>query len=187
LTHLGLDKSRPILTFRTEEAFAAYLLGKTARTPILVPVIKQLVRKFPNCQAVIVPRYETQVSILRRVFRRKAVVCQSIIDAPSLLSFTSVFVGAGGTMTAEAALLGVPTISCYPDKPFLVERHLINEGLVARETDPKKLEAKVVETMNKLERVRKEQTDRAKKLTESFEDPINVIASTINEIAENSA
>jgi len=134
-----------------------------------------------------VPRYETQVGILKRVLGRKAAVCQSVIDAPSLLSFTSVFVGAGGTMTAEAALLGVPTFSCYPDKPFLVERYLIKQGLVARETSLKKLEARVTEAMSDLERVKREQMKKARKLTDSFEDPVDVIANTLNEIADNPA
>jgi len=187
LAQLGLDESRPILTFRTEETYAAYLLGKTAKTPLMIPIIKKLVEKFPDSQAVVVPRYQMQVKTLKRVLGRRAVVCQSVIDAPSLLSFTSVFVGAGGTMTTEAALLGVPTFSCYPDKPFLVEKYLIKQGLVARETSLKKLKARVAEAVSNLERVKREQTQRAKKLTESFEDPVSVIADALNKISDSTA
>ena len=186
LAQLGLDKSRPILTFRPEETFAAYLLGKTFKTAIIVPIIKGLTERFPDSQAVVVPRYEMQTSLLKRSFGRKVAVCQSIIDAPSLLSFSSVFVGAGGTMTTEAALLGVPTISCYPDKPFLVEKYLIKQGLIAREIDSRKLEAMVAEIMSNLERVKREQIDRAQKITEGFEDPVDVIADTVNKFAHNS-
>jgi len=135
----------------------------------------------------VVPRYETQVNILKRVLGRRALVCQSVIDAPSLLSFTSVFVGAGGTMTTEAALLGVPTFSCYPDKPFLVEKYLIKQGLIARETNLKRLEARVVETMSDLARVKRERLDRARKLTDGFEDPVGVIANTLNKVAARTA
>jgi len=187
LSLLGLDKSRPILTFRTEETFAAYLLGKTAKVPTIAPIIKRLIGKFPDSQPVVVPRYETQAGILKRVLGRRAVVCQSVVDAPSLLSFTSVFVGAGGTMTTEAALLGVPTISCYPDKPFLVEKYLIKQGLIARETNLKKLETRVGEIVGNLEIMKREQIAKAKKLTDSFEDPVGVIANSLSRIADDKA
>jgi len=187
LTQLGLDKSRRIMTFRTEETFAAYLLGKAARTPIIIPIIKKLVERFSDSQAVVVPRYEAQAGALKRILGRRVVVCESVIDAASLLSFTSVFVGAGGTMTTEAALLGVPTISCYPAKPPLVHKHLIEQGLIVQETDLKRLEARVAEVMNNLERLRREQTDKAKKLTECFEDPVDVIADTADKIGAKPA
>jgi predicted glycosyltransferase len=109
-------------------------------------------------------------------------VCESIVDAPSLLSFTSIFVGAGGTMTAEAALLGVPSFSCYPDKPFLVEKYLIKKGLIVRETSLEKLKAKVLETLKNIESVQKAQAVKAHRLTRSFEDPIDVIADAIGKL-----
>lgn len=186
LAQLGLEKSRPILTFRPEETFAAYLLGKTAKTTTIIPIIRRLVDEFPDSQAVVVPRYETQASVLKRVLGGKALVCDSVIDTPSLLSFTSVFVGAGGTMTAEAALLGVPTFSCYPDKPFLVEKYLIKQELITRETNLKRLEARVIEAISNLEKVKKEHIGRAKKLTDGFEDPIDAIATALSRIADSS-
>jgi len=187
LAQLGLDKSRPILTFRTEETFAAYLLGKAAKTPIIIPIIKKLVKRFPYSQAVVVPRYEVQAGALKRIFGRRVVVCESVINTTSLLSFTSVFVGAGGTMTTEAALLGVPTISCYPEEPPLVHKYLIEQGLIAQETNLKRLEARVAEVMCNLERVKREQTEKAKKLTAHFEDPVDVIADAVNKIGDNPA
>jgi len=40
-------------------------------------------------------------------------------------------------MTAEAAMLGVPTISCYPGEPTIIERYLVREKLIERICRPK--------------------------------------------------
>ena len=182
LDQLGLDKSKPILTFRAEEAFAAYLLGKTSEKPSIVPIIEKLLETRQDFQIVVVPRYEKQVEMLHKILGEKVIVCESVIDGPSLLSFTSIFVGAGGTMTTESALLGVPTFSCYPAEPYLIERYLINKGMVVRETNPEKTAEKVLKVFNNLEMVKDKQRKKAERLTRSFEDPVDVIASAIQDV-----
>jgi len=182
LTQLGLEKSKPIVAFRTEESFASYLLGKTSRTPILLPLIESLLKSDVDFQAVVMPRYETQTTLLKDKLGKRARVCESTIDAVSLISYASVFVGAGGTMTTEAALLGVPTFSCYPDKPFLVEKYLIKKELIARETSLERVRAKILETLQKIENVQKAQVVKARKLTSSFEDPVDVIVKAIEKV-----
>lgn len=183
LPQLGLETSRPIVAFRTEESYASYLLEKTSEKPRLLPLIENLLNSGVDFQAVVMPRYETQVTLLKERLKKRAVVCESIIDACSLISHASVFVGAGGTMTAEAALLGVPTFSCYPDKSFLVEKYLIKKGLIARETSLKKVKERILQTLQKLEAVQKTQKMKAKELTDSFEDPIDVITKAIEMVA----
>jgi len=183
LAQLGLEKSRPIVVFRTEESFASYLLGKASKTPRVLPVIENLLRSNVNFQAVVMPRYENQAPLLKEKLGKSAIVCETTIDATSLLSYASVFVGAGGTMTAEAALLGVPTFSCYPDKPFLVEKYLTNKGLIVRETSLERIKARVLKTLQKIETVKKTQAARAQKLTISFEDPIDAIVKAIEKVA----
>jgi len=179
LTKLGLEKSRPIVVFRTEESFASYLLGRAAKTPLLLPLIRGLLCSGIDFQAVVMPRYETQTKILKETLGKRVKVCDSIIDAPSLLFFTTVFVGAGGTMTTEAALMGVPTFSCYPGESFLIEEYLIRKGLVIRESSLAKVRKKVLETLHTIETVKEIQKAKAQKVTSSFEDPIAVIAKAI--------
>jgi len=176
LSHLRLEKSRPIVAFRTEESFASYLLGKTSKTSVLLPLIKSLLKSDADFQAVVMPRYEPQTALLKEKLGKRVKVCETTIDGPSLLSFASVVIGAGGTMTTEAALLGVPTFSCYPDKSFLVEKYLIKKGLIVRETSLERMRAKVLNTLKNIESVRKAQAAKARRLTSSFEDPIDVIA-----------
>lgn len=184
LTQCGLEKNRPIVVFRTEESFASYLLGKTAKTPLLLPLIEDLLDTGLDFQAVVLPRYESQTQVLKEKLGKRAKICESTIDAPSLLYFASVFVGAGGTMTTEAALMGIPTISCYPDKPFIVERYLISKGLVARETNMKRIKEKITHTLQTIEIAKRTQRAKAEKLTKTFEDPINVIAKAVESIGK---
>jgi hypothetical protein len=181
LTELGLDKSKPIITFRAEETFAAYLLRRARKIPTVVSLIQKLLQARGEFQIVVLPRYENQAAILKNIFNEKVVICHSAVDAPSLLAFTSIFVGAGGTMTSEAALLGVPTFSCYPEEPYLIEKYLLNKGLTVRETNPEKLIRKILETLDNLSAVKNKQHEKAEELTRTFEDPLEVITKTIEE------
>lgn len=42
----------------------------------------------------------------------------------------SLFIGAGGTMTREIALIGIPTISVYQDELLAVDKYLIKQGIM---------------------------------------------------------
>ncbi len=86
-------------------------------------------------------------------------------------------------MTAEAALLGIPTFSCYPGQPSLVEKYLVKKQLVVRETQWRTLEAKVLKTLENIDNLRKIQSTRAKELTDSFEDPIEVTVKAIEKVS----
>lgn len=86
-------------------------------------------------------------------------------------------------MTAEAALLGVPTLSCYPGKPFLIEKYLVRRGLIIREASCKKVGERVLKIFNNLDSVKRAQTLKAKQLTNTFEDPSEVVARAIKKVA----
>ena len=183
LKQLGLKTSSSIVVFRTEESSASYLLGKTKKTPVWVSLLESLLKSKDDLQIVIIPRYDDQIAQLTERFQERAVVCKSAIDAPSLLAHSSAFIGAGGTMTAEAALLGVPTFSCYPDEPSLIEKHLIARRLVIRETNLQQLETKVLRTLRNVAASKRMQLRRAKAFTKGFEDPIEVIMKAIQKAA----
>ena len=86
-------------------------------------------------------------------------------------------------MTTEASLLGIPTFSCYPDKPFLILEYLIGKGLVTRETDPKKLVRGILATLAKIDTEKNKQTERAQRMVEKFEDPIETIIREAEKLA----
>ncbi|HXK36907.1 MAG TPA: DUF354 domain-containing protein, partial [Candidatus Paceibacterota bacterium] len=51
-----------------------------------------------------------------------------------LASRCSLFIGAGGTMTREAAVLGIPTLSVYQGALLAVDRYLIDQGYMTHRT-----------------------------------------------------
>jgi len=55
-----------------------------------------------------------------------------------LLRNADVFIGSGGTMTAESALSSVPTIS-YNAVPNIIENYLVRKKLIIRERNPKQI------------------------------------------------
>ncbi|MBS7614755.1 DUF354 domain-containing protein [Candidatus Bathyarchaeota archaeon] len=182
LSDLMLDDSKPIVTFRTEESFASYLLGKDLPETTTVPFIKQVLERNKDVQVVVVPRYEEQKRVLNRIFKDKIIICNMIVDGPSLLYYTSVFVGGGGTMTIESALLGVPTFSCYPNKPFEILKYLVKNELVTLVKTPKQLSRKIACALDDLENIRKVQIEKIQTVVKNFEDPIDKIAAEVEKL-----
>ena len=74
-------------------------------------------------------RYASQVRHLDQTFGKKIKVLSKVIDSKTLLENTSIFIGSGGTMTSEFALLGIPTIS-YNAVPNIIETYLVKKKLV---------------------------------------------------------
>jgi hypothetical protein len=179
LDELGLDESRSIVVFRVEESFAAYLLGKVSEQSVLVPVVNELVKACGSeFQMVVLPRYE-QASMIRSYLPECVIVPEKAVDGASLLSYSSLFIGAGGTMTAEAALLGVPALSCYPGEPTIVEKYLIRERLVERITEPKRAVRRIGRILGDIDAERKRQKEKAKSLMAVMEDPAEVIVNHV--------
>ena len=98
----------------------------------------------------------------------------NVVNGKSLLSITDVFVGSGGTMTAESALMGIPTVS-YDAVPNYIEKYLVRIGLIRRETNPKKISFLVKNML----RDDKRNTEKAKKILDSMEDPYLKLINTI--------
>lgn len=186
LKQLGLESSKAILTFRPEESFAAYLLGIKRKESPGLSIIEHVLEFKEDMQIVAVPRYEQQIDVLKRVFKDKIVICSSTVDGPSLLYYTSIFVGGGGTMSAEAALLGVPTVSFYPAKPFIILDYMVRKNLLTLETIPKRASKRIISIFRNLENERKRQEERVQILTRDFEDPIDVIMEKVETYSRHS-
>jgi predicted glycosyltransferase len=181
LSKLNLKENKPLITIRVEETFAAYLLDKSLKESIAIKAAHLLSNK-TDAQIVILPRYKEQINFLKKEFKKENVkIACKVIDGASLLALSSVFIGAGGTMTAEAALLGVPTISCYPSKPTYIEKFLIKQDLIKRSLNPKNICKLTLSYINN-EEVKKESLEKAKKITSIMEDPTEIILNKILEL-----
>jgi predicted glycosyltransferase len=180
LDSLKLDASKPIIVVRTPEEYASYLADRQESIPSKVTdtVAKIVELNGASAQIVILPRYDMQAERFVKRFGNRVIVPAHVIDAVPLMRISSVFLGGGGTMTTEAALLGVPVISYYPGEPTLVERFLIRYGLVERILDSGRI-AQRTNAICKSQDFREFYQKKSLRLLDSMEDPIRVIARKI--------
>ena len=114
-----------------EESKAAYIANqKLIIQPIVLVdfIVKHFSEKY---NIVILCRYSDQIREISRRYKNKAIVRTDVVDGIDLLKNIDVFIGAGGTMTAESALLGIPTISIAPVH-FYIDDYLKKTGLIKR-------------------------------------------------------
>jgi len=179
LRQLSLRRNKPIIVLRTEESFASYLEGKASDSaPVIGPVTQEILRRKLDAQVVISTRYGRQAPVLRQKFGDRVRVVDHIIDATSLLYYSTIFIGSGGTMTVEAALLGRPVISNFPGEKPLYITYLERKGLVETIRSPREIALRVARTLGS-EEEREEQEKRGAKLLREMEDPIKVVSRVV--------
>jgi len=162
---------RKIILIRVEEEQASYSSKKRPA----IPIIKEIIKKFHNEEIVVMGRYSSQVKYLAQTFGNKIKILDKVVDGKTLLNNVDIFIGSGGTMTAESALLGIPTIS-YNAIPNIIEAYLVRKKLVLRKTSPKSISMsvrKLLDTPNL------EIKKRVKKMLDSMEDPFPILVKTM--------
>jgi predicted glycosyltransferase len=124
---LGIElPNRKIITVRLEESEAAYLSDVD---DVGIKIVRALCKRFYQHDIVVLPRYQSQYAALKDL---PVIIPKSAFDGIALLKKTDVFIGLGGTMTVEAAMLGVPCISAYPGASFIIEQFLSKRGLIVK-------------------------------------------------------
>ena len=167
---LFLPKPKTIL-IRTHELKAAYFSSKVD----IVQIIKKVAKEFSNCNIVILGRYSDEINLLKRKFSKKLIVLDKVVDSGEILAKCDVLIGSGGTMTSEAVLRGIPTIS-YDAVPNLDEKYLVRKGLVKRAKSPNQIIKLVTKLLNSDNDKFKK---NAKKFLDSMEDPYLKLVETI--------
>jgi len=155
---------RKNILIRMEEEHAAYVLKSSK----IFSIIKNVIIDFEKENIVILARYPIQIKNLKNKFGKTAKIVKMSYDGKHLLKNTDVFIGSGGTMTAESALLGIPTIS-YNAVPNIIEKYLVKKHLVNRETNPSKISKHIKKILTSS---KKEHEKRVKKIVSEMEDPI---------------
>jgi len=163
-----------IILIRLQEDEAAYSLKKR----LIIPIIKEILKEFSGQEIVIMTRYASQKKHLQQIFQKKIKILSTVVDSKLLLYNADIFIGSGGTMTAESALLGIPTIS-YDAVPNIIEDYLVRKKLVMREVNPKKM-VSVMKKVFKSSNSRRK--NRAKKMMSSMEDPYPILLKTMKSI-----
>jgi len=163
-----------IILIRLQEDEASYSLKKRP----IIPIIKEILKEFSGQEIVIMTRYASQKKYLQQIFQKKIKILSIVVDSKLLLYNADIFIGSGGTMTAESALLGIPTIS-YNAVPNIIEDYLVRKKLVMREINPKKM-VSVMKKVFKSSNSRRK--NRAKKMIFSMEDPYPILLKTMKSI-----
>jgi len=86
-------------------------------------------------ETILLPRGRVQEAYYRQDKFLSVTVPNKSMSLNEIMSNCDLFIGAGGTMTREAAVLGIPTISIYQDKLLDVDRYLIEKGCLIHKKD----------------------------------------------------
>lgn len=162
------------ILIRPEESHAAYV----TRSGSAIPIARRLVSEFGRDNSIVVlARYRDQARALRAELGPRATVTRMRYDGVHLLENTDVFVGSGGTMTAESALMGVPTIS-YEAVASTILRRLERARLVRVEQDP----VRVASHIRRALRAGPASRTRARKFVSQMEDPTDALLAAIRKL-----
>jgi uncharacterized protein len=139
LERIGVERPQggAVVVARSAPAGAAY---HPDENPILDDCLRALDAR-PGLVTVALARHGWQREHLRDVGLGSLVVPDGAVDARSLLFAADAFVGAGGTMSREAALLGLPTWSAFAGERAAVDRWLEAEGRLHALERPEQLDA----------------------------------------------
>jgi len=180
LKGLKIDHSRKTILIRLEESKAAYISNKNLRVRPL-DLVDFVVNNFAdNTTIIILCRYPDQITEMSKRFRNKAIVLRQVVDGVKLLRNIDIFVGAGGTMTAESALLGKPTISIAPIQ-FYIDDYLRKIGLVIQASSPLQID-KLLKSFLDDEQECILIQNRAARILNKMEDPIEKLVKYVSTI-----
>jgi predicted glycosyltransferase len=130
LARLGLKRGPPgaIVLARTPPSRALYHRGDN---PLFVDAIVTAAGQ-PHVHCIVLPRHPEQHEQLEALGAPNILVPRAAVDALSVMHAADLVVGGGGTMTREAALLGVPTVSAFAGRRPAVDAWLEARGRLRR-------------------------------------------------------
>ncbi len=118
------DEDAAIVVARTPPSRALY---HQVENPLFLEAIASAARQ-PNVYCVVLTRHPEQRMALEALGVRNVIVPRRAVDSRSLMHAADLVIGAGGTMTREAALLGVPTFSVFAGRSAAVDAWLEERG-----------------------------------------------------------
>jgi len=102
----------------------------------------------PGVRAILLPRNKNQEAHIRKNCPRwfdasKVIIPNGAVDGLNLLWHSDLVVSGGGTMTREAAALGIPVYSIFRGKTGAVDLHLEAEGRLVMIRSIKEVETRI--------------------------------------------
>jgi predicted glycosyltransferase len=124
----SIDERKNIF-IRPEPSTAQYYKGRQNFIDDLLLKLKE------NFRIIILPRNEVQEAHYRQEKFAGIKIPDKSMNLTDVLENCNLFIGAGGTMTREAAVYGIPTISVYQDSLLDVDKFLIENGNMIHKKD----------------------------------------------------
>jgi predicted glycosyltransferase len=90
-----------------------------------------------HLRVVALPRHVEQRRLLEGLGIDNLLIPERAVDARSLMYAADLVIGAGGTMTREAAVLGAPTFTAFGGRPAAVDAWLEARGALRRLLSPR--------------------------------------------------
>jgi hypothetical protein len=133
LERLGIDRGpgTVVAVTRTPPTRALY---HRHENKLYVAALRNLASQ-PQVSCIALVRHAEQRSALAQLGLANIVLPDRALDARSLMYAADLVLGGGGTMTREAALLGIPTYSVFAGRQPAVDRALERNGSLRRVTD----------------------------------------------------
>ena len=168
---IKVKPGRPTILVRLEESYAPYMIGTDESWTS--KVLQRLSNEFKNCNLIALCRYQDQLEIVKKRFGDTFLVPEKVVDGAGLIRQSDVFIGMGGTMTTEAALIGVPTVSAYQGSGLYTERYLLSMGLLLKTHNLDAISRLVRKSLTR--KYHDHCKRKAKRLLDSMEDPVERI------------
>ena len=174
-----LPAGKRTIVVRVEESDAPYLLG--ANKTWMAKALSAISEAFPDLNLVALTRYGHQMQEVKKRFGSRFIIPEQVVDGRALLGKADLFVGMGGTMTAEAALMGVPTVSAFQGS-YVIEDYLASNGLVTKAKDVSSLvkSCKLGLRADYAASIKK----KSRGLLSRMEDPVEKIVSSVVQLAK---
>jgi predicted glycosyltransferase len=130
LSRLGISRSATsvIVVARTPPSRALY---HSADNPLFEQALRTVCAQ-EHARTVVLVRHPEQRQALQRMALERLVAPETAVDSRSLLHAADLVIGAGGTMTREAALLGARTFTAFAGRPAAVDDWLERSGRLSR-------------------------------------------------------
>ena len=165
------EAGKKTILVRPIEEEAAYVPSGAASE---IPAITELGR-IAGASVIVLARYAPQLRRLGSQLPRHIKVIPMRFDGKYLLENADLFVGSGGTMTSEAALLGVPTIS-MDMVPNYYEKYVVRTRLAVRAKGARAIGAAARQLLASRREIHERRAARARA---SMVRPYDVLAKTM--------
>ncbi len=96
-----------------------------------------------DVQLVYLPRTDDQRDLPARAGVREVIIPRRVYDGPSLVAVTDMVISGGGTMTREAAIMGIPSYSFFRGREGMVDESLAASGRLVLLATPQDVQARL--------------------------------------------